>query len=94
MFNLKAPNGRIILTSERYKTKASALNGIKSVKTNAKKKGAFDRRKKNSGPYFVLVARNNEIIGRSEIYSSSTGVTNGIASVQKNAPAGKIEDLT
>ncbi len=35
MFNLHAPNNEIIETSERYTTKASAQNGIESVKTNA-----------------------------------------------------------
>ena len=34
-FNLKAGNGEIILTSELYKAKASAVNGIESVKKNA-----------------------------------------------------------
>ncbi len=34
-FRLKAGNGEIITTSEGYKTKASAENGIKSVQTNA-----------------------------------------------------------
>jgi uncharacterized protein YegP (UPF0339 family) len=34
-FNLKASNGQIIATSESYKTKAAALNGIESVKKNA-----------------------------------------------------------
>ena len=34
-FRLKARNGEIIATSEGYKTKDSALNGIESVKKNA-----------------------------------------------------------
>lgn len=34
-FRLKAKNGEIIATSEGYKTKASCLNGIESVKKNA-----------------------------------------------------------
>ena len=34
-FRLKAKNGEIIATSEGYKKKASALNGIESVKKNA-----------------------------------------------------------
>lgn len=34
-FNLKAGNGETIATSESYKSKAAALNGIASVKTNA-----------------------------------------------------------
>jgi uncharacterized protein YegP (UPF0339 family) len=34
-FHLKAPNGEVIASSEGYKSKASAENGIKSVQTNA-----------------------------------------------------------
>ena len=34
-FNLHAGNGQVIATSEHYESKASALNGIKSVQTNA-----------------------------------------------------------
>jgi uncharacterized protein YegP (UPF0339 family) len=34
-FNLVASNGQVIATSEAYERKASALNGIESVKKNA-----------------------------------------------------------
>lgn len=34
-FNLVAGNGQVIATSETYESKASALNGIESVKKNA-----------------------------------------------------------
>ena len=34
-FNLLAGNGQVIATSETYESKASALNGIESVKNNA-----------------------------------------------------------
>jgi uncharacterized protein YegP (UPF0339 family) len=34
-FNLKAGNGEVIASSEGYASKASALNGIESVKKNA-----------------------------------------------------------
>jgi len=34
-FNLVATNGQVIATSESYESKASALNGIESVKKNA-----------------------------------------------------------
>jgi uncharacterized protein len=34
-FNLQAGNGQVIATSETYESKASALNGIESVKNNA-----------------------------------------------------------
>ncbi|GAA4089571.1 YegP family protein [Nonomuraea sp. NPDC050663] len=34
-FNLVATNGKIIATSESYTTKANALKGIESIRTNA-----------------------------------------------------------
>lgn len=34
-FRLKAGNGQVIATSEAYESKASALNGIESVRKNA-----------------------------------------------------------
>jgi len=34
-FNLMAPNCKVIATSESYKSKASAVNGVESVKHNA-----------------------------------------------------------
>lgn len=36
-FRLKAPNGQIIASSEAYNSKASAKNGIDSIKKNAAK---------------------------------------------------------
>jgi uncharacterized protein YegP (UPF0339 family) len=33
--NLVAPNGQVIATSESYESKASALNGIEAVRSNA-----------------------------------------------------------
>jgi len=95
MFNLVANNGRVVLTSERYKSKSSALNGIKSIKKHAKADKNFDRAKaKGGGARFVLKASNGEPIGRSQIYAGSSGCSGGIASVKRCAPAGKIDDQT
>lgn len=41
-FRLKAPNGETIAVSEGYTAKASCLNGIESVKTNAPRAGIED----------------------------------------------------
>jgi len=40
-FNLHAGNGEIILGSEQYKAKQSALDGIESVRKNAQRADAF-----------------------------------------------------
>jgi uncharacterized protein YegP (UPF0339 family) len=95
MFNLKAGNGEVILTSELYTSKAGAQNGIASVKENAPNDDRYDRRTSSSGqPYFVLKAGNGEIIGRSEMYSSTSAMENGIESVKTNAPGAETEDQT
>lgn len=94
-FNLKAANGKVILTSERYTTKANALNGIRSIQENATVAARFDRRtSKARDPYFVLKAGNGEPIGRSEMYSSTGARDNGIRSVEANAPTARVNDLT
>jgi uncharacterized protein YegP (UPF0339 family) len=94
-FNLKAGNGEVILTSQQYEAKASAENGIESVRKNAADDGRFERKtSKDGSPYFVLTATNGQVIGQSEMYSSTAGMENGIASVKKNAPEAKLKDLT
>lgn len=94
-FNLKAGNGEIILTSESYASKASALNGIESVKTNSPLDEQYERKSSvSSQPYFVLKAKNHEVIGRSEMYSSEGARDKGIESVKKNGPEATVKDLT
>jgi uncharacterized protein len=95
MFNLKAGNGQIILTSEMYESKSAALNGIESIKKNSSDAGKYDRRESAKGePYFVLKAGNGQEIGRSEMYSGNAGMENGIASIMKNGPEGELVDTT
>lgn len=94
-FNLLAGNGQNILASEGYKTKASCLNGIESVKKNSQDDARFERLEaKNGKPYFNLKATNGQIIGSSEMYESTASRDNGIESVKKNAPEATIEDTT
>jgi uncharacterized protein len=94
-FNLKASNGQVILTSELYKEKGSAENGIESVKTNALKDERYERKvSSKQEPYFVLKAGNGEPIGTSEMYSSTAAMENGIISVKTNAPLATVHDLT
>ena len=91
MFNLKAGNGEVILTSQMYKSIACAKRGIASVQRNAADAGLFETKKaKNGEVYFVLKARNHQIIGQSETYPTETVLKKGVASVQKNAPNAKI----
>lgn len=94
-FVLKAGNAEIILTSELYKAKASAQNGIESVQKNSVEDGRYDRLEaKNGKPYFNLKAANHQIIGSSQFYASEASRDKGIESVKKNGVTDKIKDLT
>ena len=95
MFNLKAGNGEIILTSERYKAKASAQNGIQAVQNMARLDEHYRRRtSKSDEPYFVLTVANHQIIGISEMYSSKSAMEKGIRSVKQNASRAETTDRT
>ena len=95
MFNLKAGNHEVILTSESYTSKQGAEGGIASVQQNAPLDAQYHRKvAKDNSPYFVLVAANAQTIGKSEMYSSTSAMESGIASVKKNAPGALTKDLT
>ncbi len=95
MFNLKAGNNQVILTSQMYRDKASAQNGIESVKTHAGADANYERKTSVKGePYFVLKASNGQVIGKSEMYTSASAMENGIASVKANGPGASVSDLT
>ena len=82
-FRLKASNGQTLLASESYKTKASALAGIESVKKNAATPARYTKKAQTSGkPFFVLTATNGQTIGQSEAYDTEAARDKGVASVQ------------
>lgn len=93
-FHLKAGNGQIILVSEMYKSKESALNGIESIKKNAPLAERYERlTSKNGKFYFALKAANSQVIGNSEMYESESSRDHGIESVMKNAPAANSAEI-
>jgi uncharacterized protein len=92
MFNLHAGNGQVVLTSERYEARASALNGIESVKTNAANPERFELRQGSKEPYFVLKAGNGQVIGMGEHYSSEAAAREGMAAVARAASDAPTDD--
>lgn len=96
VFNLRAAgNHEVILTSERYTAKASALKGIAAIRENAPWDDHYERRQSVAGqPYFVLRAANNEVLGTSEMYSSAAARNEGIEAVKAHAPGALLDDET
>jgi uncharacterized protein YegP (UPF0339 family) len=94
-FRLKAANGQTILTSEGYKSKASAQNGIRSVKDNAGDTGRFEKGTTPSGLYrFSMTAKNRQVIGQSQNYKSESARNSGIQAVGRAAKAAETVDTT
>jgi uncharacterized protein len=92
-FRLTATNGENILSSEGYKVKASALNGIESVRKHSVDVAYFEKKvSTNDKFYFNLKANNGQVIGTSQMYASESSREIGIASVTNNAPIAEIED--
>ena len=105
-FDLKAPNGQTIATSEVYESQAACHKGISSVRKNATAAKFEDQTTpdfvKVTHPKFVmyqdkagefrfrLKARNGEIVATSEGYTTKRACENGIESVRKNAPEAPI----
>lgn len=86
-WNLTAPNNKVILASEGYKTRFGALWGTLSVRKNTIFGKRFEVRKGvNKQWFFTLVAGNGEVIGKSEGYKTIAARKNGVASVLENAP--------
>lgn len=91
-FNLKAPNGEIILASEAYRARGGALNGIESVKQHAEPY-FFQKLESMTGqPYFVLTAANGQVIGVSQMYKRAQSRDRGIAAVMEYANRGEIRE--
>ncbi len=94
-FHLKAGNGQIILSSEMYKARASAENGIASVQKNSPLEERYHKDvSKNGRFYFTLKAGNHEVIGNSQMYTLERSRDEGIASVKANGSTAQIRNLT
>lgn len=92
-FNLHAGNGEIILGSEQYKAKQSALEGIESVRKSSQREGAFEIKAAAGGKFhFVLKASNGQVVGQSQLYASEAGAEAGCESVKNNAPQASLQD--
>ena len=107
-FDLLATNGQVIGTSEIYKSDASCLNGIDSVKRCCEggvddltveggepvKHPKYEVYLDKAGEYrFRLKARNGEIIATGEGYKAKASCLNGIESIRRNAPDAAVEKV-
>jgi uncharacterized protein YegP (UPF0339 family) len=94
-FRLVASNGQTILSSEGYKQKSNAENGIESVRKNSQVEARFQRKTGSNGQFsFNLMATNGQVVGVSQQYKSEASCVNGIESVRKHAVDAALVDQT
>ena len=93
-FVLKASDGQVVLRSEQYEAKASALNGIASVQKNSSLDERYELKAATDGRvYFNLKAANAQVIGTSQMYASEANRSVGIESVKTNGSSADIRDV-
>lgn len=91
-FSLHAVNDQVILQSEGYTTKQSALNGISSCRTNSPYDARYSKHGAAPSCWFRLNGGNGEPIGRSETYTTTQARDIGIESVKTNGPLAPLDD--
>lgn len=85
-FNFVDGDDKTILRSEQYGSKASAQNGIESVRNNAGDDARYELKTSTSGKlYFNLKAANGQIIGTSMMYADEAGREAAIAGLKTGA---------
>ena len=93
-FVLKAGNSQVILSSQMYASKSSAMNGIESVQKNCGDDKSYEKKTAKNGKFhFNVKSTNGQIIGSSQMYAGESGMNNGIESVKKNAPGAEIKEI-
>lgn len=92
-FRFTDDDGKTLLRSENYKARASAKNGILSVKKNASSEKRYERKTaKNAKLFFNLKATNGQVIGTSSMFADEQQREAVIELLSKEAADAQIDD--
>ncbi len=94
MFTLHAGDHRVILTSEPFSERASAVKGIEAARQRGGTVAAFQRRTSGAAAYhFVLSTPDGTPIGRSALHASIDAMEDNLRSVIANAATPALRHL-
>lgn len=94
-FVLKSDDNEILLSSELYKVKGSATNGIQSVQNNCSDDARYERKEAANGKFFFnLKAANHQVIGTSLMYATADAREAAIALIKSGGTTATIKDHT
>ena len=84
---------KIIVKSENYKAKKSAVNGVESVKKNSQVATRYElKESKNEKFFFNLKASNGQIVGTSTLFATEDERSDAIALLTNEAPNATLID--
>ena len=91
-FSFVDDGGRTIVMSENYKAKASAQNGIESVKKNCQDDGRYEMKESKNGKfYFNVKSSNGQIVGTSTMFNTAADRQAAIAELKAEGPGAPVE---
>ena len=83
-FSLKTAEGKTLLKSVEFETKAEIENTVKELQPLANKQHCIERKTNYDGHFlFKLKDKNGKVIGNSLLYDSEAGMENGISNLRK-----------
>ncbi len=95
LFHFTDNDGNVILKSENYKAKKSALNGIASVKKHAASEKRYELKEAEENKfYFNLKSTNGQIVGTSPIFESKIDRQVAMTMLGGDAASAEVEDQT
>ncbi len=84
---------KTIVKSENYKVKASAKNGIESVKKNASEDKRYELKESKNGKFFFnLKATNGQVIATGMLLATEEDRSAAIANLKANAASAEVEE--
>lgn len=84
--------GRTVVKSENYKAKASAMNGIESVKKNCQNDARYEKNTSKNGKfYFNVKSSNGQVVGTSTLFDTEAEMGGAIDDLKANGPGAAVE---
>ncbi|PID48032.1 MAG: hypothetical protein CR967_01860 [Proteobacteria bacterium] len=85
--------GKTLIKSENYTQKASAKNGIESVRKNCLEDKRYEFKEAKSGKlFFNIKSTNGQVVGTSGFFDDKAKQDKAVAYLKANAKKAKIEE--
>lgn len=92
-FVFASDEGKMLVKSENYTAKKSALNGIESVKKNCLSENRFELKESKNGMFFFnLKASNGQVVATSTMFTSVDERDRAVVQLQQEAPRAELEE--